>query len=82
MSKIDGILWKEMTTIKRAGAIIYNQNCSKVVVVMNKWSRYHKEEKWGFPKGHVKDGESGLAGAVREVFEETGLAVLITPTTS
>ena len=28
---------------------------------------------WGFPKGHVEDGERPEAAAVREVSEETGL---------
>ncbi len=28
---------------------------------------------WGFPKGHVKPGESGSAAARREIAEETGL---------
>jgi 8-oxo-dGTP pyrophosphatase MutT (NUDIX family) len=29
---------------------------------------------WGFPKGHLEDGEAPEAAAVREVVEETGLA--------
>lgn len=28
---------------------------------------------WGFPKGHLEDGESASAAALREVSEETGL---------
>jgi len=28
---------------------------------------------WSFPKGHVEDGESELAAAKREIFEETGI---------
>jgi 8-oxo-dGTP pyrophosphatase MutT (NUDIX family) len=31
---------------------------------------------WGFPKGHVEDGEQPEAAAIREVHEETGLADL------
>jgi len=31
---------------------------------------------WGFPKGHVKDGEAPDRAALREVLEETGLASL------
>jgi 8-oxo-dGTP pyrophosphatase MutT (NUDIX family) len=30
-------------------------------------------DNWGFPKGHVEDGERPEAAAVREVTEETGL---------
>lgn len=29
---------------------------------------------WGFPKGHLEDGEEPAAAAVREVAEETGIA--------
>lgn len=32
---------------------------------------------WGFPKGHVEQGESAADAARREVGEETGLAELI-----
>jgi len=32
---------------------------------------------WGFPKGHVEEGESEVDAARREVGEETGLAELI-----
>ncbi|HEY7232556.1 MAG TPA: NUDIX hydrolase [Gemmatimonadaceae bacterium] len=32
---------------------------------------------WGFPKGHVEDGELPDAAALREVSEETGLSDLL-----
>lgn len=31
---------------------------------------------WGFPKGHLEDGEAPDAAAVREVAEETGIAAV------
>ena len=34
---------------------------------------------WGFPKGHLEDGEDPSAAAVREVGEETGLGGLAIP---
>lgn len=31
---------------------------------------------WGFPKGHLEEGEAPSAAAIREVSEETGLGAL------
>jgi 8-oxo-dGTP pyrophosphatase MutT (NUDIX family) len=30
-------------------------------------------QNWGFPKGHIEDGEAADSAAIREVSEETGL---------
>ena len=32
-------------------------------------------EKWGFPGGHIEEGETPEAGAVRETLEETNLVI-------
>ena len=32
---------------------------------------------WGFPKGHVEEGEDAATAAVREIGEETGLTGLV-----
>jgi bis(5'-nucleosidyl)-tetraphosphatase len=32
---------------------------------------------WGFPKGHAESGEDGLATALREVKEETGILATV-----
>lgn len=34
-------------------------------------------DNWGFPKGHLEDGETPTDAAVRETGEETGLAPLL-----
>lgn len=36
---------------------------------------FDRHGNWGFPKGHLEEGESALAGAQRELLEETGLKV-------
>ncbi|GMO65005.1 MAG: hypothetical protein Nk1A_1970 [Endomicrobiia bacterium] len=52
------------------GAIVYKmQNGEPVFLLVN--SRRNKL--WGFPKGHVKEGESELETVTREIFEETGI---------
>src|SRR5213083_1858329 len=34
-------------------------------------------DNWGFPKGHLEDGESPAEAALRETIEETGLEPLV-----
>ncbi len=41
--------------------------------------RNAREGHWGFAKGHLEEGESELAGALREVQEETGLLPRLDP---
>lgn len=49
------------------------------VIIENKKVLLIKQTKghWGFPKGHIEDGESEIETAKREVKEETGLDVEI-----
>lgn len=35
--------------------------------------RSRRDRSWGFPKGHLIDGEGILQGAMRELWEETGI---------
>ena len=52
---------------KSCGCIIINEN--KVLLV--KQTKGH----WGFPKGHVEQGETEVQTAIREVKEETNIDV-------
>lgn len=60
----------ELRKEKSCGCIIIKDN--KVLLVYEKRRNF-----WGFPKGHVEEGENELETAVREVKEEVGLDVEI-----
>jgi len=55
---------------KRCGIILYHPVHNKYLLVRGKYS-----QKWGFPKGHMEDGEAEEETAIREFEEETGLRV-------
>lgn len=60
------------TEEKSCGCVIFSKNGDSVEVLLTQNKRgLH----WSFPKGHVERGESEIQTAVREVREETGLAV-------
>lgn len=64
-----------MITEKSCGAIVFTRknNNIKYVIIRS------KEGIYGFPKGHVEQGENEEQTAMREVFEEVGLAVKLVP---
>jgi 8-oxo-dGTP pyrophosphatase MutT (NUDIX family) len=52
------------------GAVVYKmRNGIPVFLLVNS----KRNRKWGFPKGHVENGESELETAAREIFEESGI---------
>jgi len=55
---------------KSCGCIVVNEKKEVLLVHSNKGH-------WGFPKGHVEDGETEEQTAIREVKEETGIDVKI-----
>jgi 8-oxo-dGTP pyrophosphatase MutT (NUDIX family) len=60
-----------------AGGIVLSEN--KILIVKNKKgdSSIGGEAWWGYPKGHLEEGEKPSEAAVREVYEETGFEVKI-----
>ena len=54
---------------KACGTIVINDN--KVLVIQQ------KQGFWGFPKGHMEQGENEIETAIRETKEETNLDVII-----
>jgi 8-oxo-dGTP pyrophosphatase MutT (NUDIX family) len=58
--------------IKKAGAIILNNDNSEIVLI-------HRADigDWSFPKGHIGIGEDPFDACIREIKEETGLDVML-----
>lgn len=59
---------------KSCGAVVFRRlgEDFRVLLVKNRNGKY-----WGFPKGHIEDGENEVETAKREILEETGLNVII-----
>jgi ADP-ribose pyrophosphatase YjhB (NUDIX family) len=55
--------------IKKAGSFIYDETKNKVLLVQS------RGQMWGCPKGSLKEKETTIECATREVKEETGLDI-------
>jgi 8-oxo-dGTP pyrophosphatase MutT (NUDIX family)/phosphohistidine phosphatase SixA len=62
--------------VRAAGCVVWRIGAGDPEVLLVHRPRY---DDWSFPKGKLDAGEGTLAAAVREVREETGLAVRIGP---
>ncbi len=64
---------------------LYESSCGAVVYrAINGETRYlliknRRSANWGFPKGHIEQGETREETAAREVLEETGIHITIIP---
>jgi 8-oxo-dGTP pyrophosphatase MutT (NUDIX family) len=54
--------------MKKCGVIVIDSETKNVLLVLGK-----KSHKWGFPKGHMEQGEDEEQTALRELYEETGI---------
>ncbi|CAD6208545.1 GSCOCG00010540001-RA-CDS, partial [Cotesia congregata] len=64
--------WREYKhRIPTVGAIMLNEDMSKVLLVESFW----RKNLWGFPKGKVNEDEHPALCASREVLEETGFDI-------
>lgn len=60
--------------MQQCGVLVLNSSLRKFIVVQQKESG-----KWGLPKGHVPRSENEWYGALRELYEETGLCLWAQP---
>ena len=54
-----------------SGGIVFKDD--QVLLVENSRMKNPEEKWWGFPKGHLEEGENNEEAAIREVEEETGV---------
>jgi 8-oxo-dGTP pyrophosphatase MutT (NUDIX family) len=59
--------------IRASGVIIYYLDQDEPHFLL---LRSRRDRSWGFPKGHLLEGEHLLSGAMRELWEETGIREL------
>ena len=59
----------------------YEKSCGGVIIINHQvlLIKNLRSAHWSFPKGHMERGETEIQTALREVKEETGLSVIITP---
>ena len=56
--------------IRASGVVVYYLDQDEPLFLL---LRSRRDRSWGFPKGHLLDGENTLSGAMRELWEETGI---------
>lgn len=60
---------------KSSGAIIYRKDKNDIYYLLLRYESQAKKgtDYWGFPKGHIEEGEEEKDTVLREVLEETGI---------
>jgi len=64
-----------MNTALRAAMMVVLNKENKALILKRALISGWMPEKWGFPGGHIEEGETPEAGAVRETLEETNLVI-------
>ncbi|UWE12963.1 NUDIX domain-containing protein [Actinacidiphila bryophytorum] len=62
-------------TLLAAAVIVHDLRRGRIVVLRRGQGAKYGEGMWDLPVGKVEGGESVIAGAVRELWEETGVVV-------
>ena len=82
LNLVDKTLFKLCETVamrkdieKCASIVLFNKLDEVLILFRSPHIKQWMPGKWSIPGGHLWEGESGEAGAAREVFEETGLFV-------
>jgi len=65
-----------MVNEKSCGALVFRRMGGRLDFLV---LRHRLGGHWSFPKGHVESGETEAQTALREVLEETGLRISLTP---
>ncbi len=67
--KKEDVLYIIVVSEKSCGAVVYRGNGISRLYLLLEYVAGH----WGFPKGHIEEGESEQQTALREMGEETGI---------
>ncbi len=64
-----------MKSMKYAMLFVLTPDLENVLLLLKPWAHPNPifRDKWTAPGGHIEEGESELDGALREMWEETGL---------
>ncbi|MDD5377437.1 MAG: NUDIX domain-containing protein [Candidatus Gracilibacteria bacterium] len=60
---------------KSSGGIVYRKQKGKIEILLLEWENAKREREFVIPKGHMENSETAKDTALREIAEETGLAV-------